>query len=66
MSDTPELMRLADAARSLGLKPSSLKTEIRRGRLTPVQIAGRLSVQMIDEVYGHHAPTFQQNIGVRK
>ena len=44
MNDAPELMRLADAARSMGLKTSSLKTEIRRGRLTPVQIAGRLYV----------------------
>jgi len=37
----PELIRLSEAAAELGLKVSSLRTEIRKGRLTPVEIAGR-------------------------
>lgn len=37
----PELISLSEAAAELGLKISSLRTEIRKGRLTPVEIAGR-------------------------
>lgn len=40
-NDLPELIRLSDAAAELGLKVSSLRTEIKKGRLTPVEIAGR-------------------------
>lgn len=37
----PNLMRLSEAAEKCGLKVSSLRTEIRHGRLHPVVIAGR-------------------------
>ncbi len=38
------LLSLSDAAAQLGLTKASLRTEIRKGRLTPISIAGKFYV----------------------
>lgn len=44
MGHDERLMTLAQGAAEIGLKVSSLRTEIRRGRLTPIEIAGKFYV----------------------
>jgi hypothetical protein len=41
MANLEELLTIAGAAARVGLKPAALRTEIKRGRLTPTIIAGK-------------------------
>lgn len=39
---TPRLMRISEAAHSVGITPRALRTEIAKGRLLPTRIAGKI------------------------